>query len=93
MENRLSQTEIEQERLNGKFIVLINILKEENRWNKSYSKDIEFYEEKAGWLECDTENVRNLDKICEDNIENMFIIGVHAQQIYNMCKAWRERKE
>ncbi len=32
-------------------------------------------------------------EICEDNIENMFIIGVHSKDIYEKCKILRERAE
>ena len=32
-------------------------------------------------------------EICEDNIENMFIIGVHSKDVHEKCKILREQAE
>ena len=54
--------------------------------NYSYSFDIIKYAMPVQ-LKDDTK------EICEDNIENMFIIGVHSKDIYEKCRILRERAE
>ena len=155
----MNQNEIEKERLIGKYIMAINYIKEQNERDRRYPRTINYYEEIARWMECDAEEVRKLDNvcnrlcingmswnislrekghyvtlneaknmlitllaeriqeilakyeypfdvikhampvklkddtkaICEENIENMFIIGVHSKEICEICKALYER--